>query len=79
VANRPKNIRIHQAVSRVRFYLLRFNSSGDFCDGRAISWPNDKRFSSDENRLIWFCRVNKVREVFLLATDNFKDSRLAPL
>jgi hypothetical protein len=34
--NRPKNIRIHLAVSRVRFYLLRFNSSGNFCDGGAI-------------------------------------------
>jgi hypothetical protein len=31
--NRPKNIRIHLAVSRVRFHLLRFNSSGNFCDG----------------------------------------------
>jgi hypothetical protein len=36
LANRPENIRIHLAVFRVRFYLLRFNSSGNFCDGRAI-------------------------------------------
>ena len=36
LANRPKNIRIHLAVSRVRFHLLRFNSSGNFCDGGAI-------------------------------------------
>src|SRR5271155_3109368 len=36
LANRPKNIRIHLAVSHVRFYLLRFNSSGNFCDGWAI-------------------------------------------
>jgi hypothetical protein len=36
IANRPKNIRIHLAVSRVRFHLLRFNSSGNFCDGGAI-------------------------------------------
>ena len=36
LANRPKNIRIHLAVSRVRFCLLRFNSSGNFCDGGAI-------------------------------------------
>jgi hypothetical protein len=34
--NRPKKIRIHLAVSRVRFHLLRFNSSGNFCDGGAI-------------------------------------------
>jgi hypothetical protein len=34
-ANRPKNIRIHLAVSRVRFCLLRFNSSGNFCYGGA--------------------------------------------
>jgi len=33
----PKSIRIHLTVSRVRFYLIRFNSSGNFCDGRAIS------------------------------------------
>jgi hypothetical protein len=32
VANRPKGIRIHLALSRVRVYLLRFNSSGNFCD-----------------------------------------------
>ena len=32
LANRPKNIRIHLAVSHVRLYLLRFNSSGNFCD-----------------------------------------------
>jgi hypothetical protein len=36
LANRPKNIRIHLTVSRVRFYLLCFNSSGNFCDGGAI-------------------------------------------
>ena len=36
LTNRPKNIRIHLAVSRVRFYLLRFNSSGNFCGGGAI-------------------------------------------
>jgi hypothetical protein len=30
--HRPKNIRIHLAVSGVRFHLLRFNSSGNFCD-----------------------------------------------
>jgi hypothetical protein len=36
LANRPKNIRIHLAVSHVRFYLLRFNSSGNFCDGSPI-------------------------------------------
>jgi hypothetical protein len=36
LANRPKNIRIHLAVSHVRFYLLRFNSSENFCDGGAI-------------------------------------------
>src|ERR1700722_8319995 len=34
--HRPKNIRIHLAISRVRFYLLRFNSSGNFCEGGAI-------------------------------------------
>jgi hypothetical protein len=39
-ADRPKNIRIHLAVSHVRFYLLRFNSSGNFCD----------RGASDEKR-----------------------------
>jgi hypothetical protein len=33
IANRPKNIRIHLAIFRVRFHLLRFNSSGNFCDG----------------------------------------------
>src|ERR1700676_1817629 len=36
MANRPKNIRIHLALARVRFYPLRFNSSGNFCDGGAI-------------------------------------------
>jgi hypothetical protein len=36
LANRPENIRIHLAVSRVRFCLLRFNSSGNFCDCGAI-------------------------------------------
>jgi hypothetical protein len=36
LANRPRNIRIHLAVSRVRFYLLGFNSSGNFCDGGVI-------------------------------------------
>ena len=36
LANRPKNIGIHLAVPRVRFYLLRFNSSGNFCDGGTI-------------------------------------------
>jgi hypothetical protein len=36
ISNRPENIRIHLAVSRVRFYLFRFNSSGNFCDGGAI-------------------------------------------
>jgi hypothetical protein len=36
LANRPKNIRIHLAVSRVRIRLLRFNSSGNFCDCGAI-------------------------------------------
>jgi hypothetical protein len=36
IANRPKNIRIHLAVSRVRRYPLRFNSSGNFCAGDAI-------------------------------------------
>jgi hypothetical protein len=40
VANRAKNIRIHLALSRVRFYLLRFNSSGNFCDGDAICFRN---------------------------------------
>jgi len=40
--NRPKNIRIHRAVSRVRFHLLRFNSSGNFCD----------RGASDEERTL---------------------------
>jgi len=33
MANCPENITIHLAVSRVRFYPLRFNSSGYFCDG----------------------------------------------
>jgi hypothetical protein len=36
LTNRPKNIKIHLALSRVRFYLLRFNSSGNFCDSDAI-------------------------------------------
>ena len=36
IADRPKNIRIHLVVSRVRFHLLRFNSCGNFCDGGAI-------------------------------------------
>jgi hypothetical protein len=36
VANRPKDITIHLALSRVRVYLLRFNSSGNVCDGGAI-------------------------------------------
>jgi hypothetical protein len=35
-ANRPKNIRIYLALSRVRFYLFWFNSSGNFWDGGAI-------------------------------------------
>ena len=30
LANSPKNIRIHLAVSRVRFCLIRFNASGKF-------------------------------------------------
>jgi len=41
-ANRPKNIRIHLAVSHVRFCPLRFNSSGNFCD----------RGASDEERTL---------------------------
>jgi hypothetical protein len=43
-ANRPKNIRIHLAISHVRFYLLRFNSSGNFCDGGASDekWKLEK-------------------------------------
>jgi hypothetical protein len=36
LANRPKKLRIHLAASRVRFYLSRFNSIGNFCDGGAI-------------------------------------------
>jgi hypothetical protein len=36
MANRPKNIRIHPALSHVRFYPLRFNSSGNFFNGGAI-------------------------------------------
>lgn len=32
LAIRPKNIRIHLTVSHIRFYLLRFNSSGNFSD-----------------------------------------------
>jgi hypothetical protein len=36
LVNRPKDIRIHLTISRVRVHLLRFNSSGDFCDGGAI-------------------------------------------
>jgi hypothetical protein len=36
LANSSLDIRIHLAVSRVRFHLLRFNSSGNFCDGGAI-------------------------------------------
>ena len=32
----PIDITIHLALPRVRFYLLRFNSSGNFCDGGAI-------------------------------------------
>jgi hypothetical protein len=36
ITSRPKNIRIHLAESRVRFYPFRFNSSGNFCDGDAI-------------------------------------------
>jgi hypothetical protein len=36
VANRPKTIRIHLALSRGRFYLFWFNSSGNVCDGGAI-------------------------------------------
>jgi hypothetical protein len=32
MANHLKNIRIHPAVFHVRLYLLRFNSSGNFCD-----------------------------------------------
>src|ERR1700733_12561156 len=35
LADCPENITIHLAVSRVRFYPLRFNSSGYFCDGGA--------------------------------------------
>jgi hypothetical protein len=35
-ANRPKNIRIHLALSCVRFYLFWFKSSGNFCDSGAI-------------------------------------------
>src|ERR1700719_4873426 len=34
--SRPENIRIHPVLSHVRFYPLRFNSSGNFCDGGAI-------------------------------------------
>jgi hypothetical protein len=32
----PKNITIHLALPRVRFYLFWFKSSGNFCDGGAI-------------------------------------------
>jgi hypothetical protein len=45
--NRPKNIRIHLAISHVRFYLLRFNSSGNFCDGGA---SDEKRKLKQEKR-----------------------------
>src|SRR5580692_5242495 len=37
LANRPRNIRIHLAISRVRVYPLGFNSSGNFCDGAICS------------------------------------------
>jgi hypothetical protein len=46
-ANRPKNIRIHLAVSHVRFYPLRFNSSGNFCDRGA---SDEKRTLEQEKR-----------------------------
>jgi hypothetical protein len=47
VANRPKNIRIHLAAFHVRFYLLRFNSSGNFCNGGAVC-SRGKFDASDE-------------------------------
>jgi hypothetical protein len=44
--HRPKNIRIHLAVARVRFYLIGFNSSENFCDGGA----SDEKWSKNQEK-----------------------------
>jgi hypothetical protein len=51
-ANRPKNIRIHLAISHVRFYLLRFNSSGNFCasDASNEKWKLEKEKHSRKSQ-----------------------------
>jgi hypothetical protein len=70
VANRPKNIRIDLVPTRVRFYLLCFNSTGNFCHRGAICSRGVPVPPSTFKNYLRHCECVLVSELKLFSINN---------
>jgi hypothetical protein len=91
--HRPKNIKIHLTVSHVRFYPLRFNSSGNFCVVRTtleeLPYPTSQKCSTYPSKhasgvevLVCARRIKNLRRKIVLRLpdlDHSKNSVLSSL